>query len=483
MGSLSEMSSAGNEASATDDIVRVVEGGYCIGCGACAYAAPAAAEMVESKYGMPVARIRAEATPAHRALATSVCPFGTPVEDETSLGERLFGAAVPMHEELGRVVSTHAAQVVEGAFRENGSSGGMGSWLAVEFLRAGLADAVVHVGAITGAQAGEPLFEYAISRSQRDVLSRAKSRYYPITLTQVLAEVRATEGRYVFVGIPCVLKALRLVAMKDEVIRSRIALCIGLVCGHLKTRRFAELLAWQMGVPPKELLAFDFRHKLPGAQANQYGVAATRAPAAVGSTQPVISPVRELFGYDWGLGFFKPKSCDFCDDVVAELADVTIGDAWLPQYVKDSKGTNVVIVRNPVVRSLVERAAAEGRLVLDALSAADVVKSQASGFSHRREGLAYRLWMTRKRGEWAPRKRVEPAAFEHDRSFRRKHELRAAVARESHRAFAEARDAGQLRIFFKRMTPIVERYRDLNRTLARRVAARLRRWLHAASGK
>lgn len=40
------------------------------------------------------------------------------------------------------------------------------------------------------------------------------------------------------------------------------------------------------------------------------------------------------------------KACDFCDDVFAETADIALGDAWLPEYVQDGNGTNVVVTRN-----------------------------------------------------------------------------------------------------------------------------------------
>ncbi|MGC9322644.1 MAG: Coenzyme F420 hydrogenase/dehydrogenase, beta subunit C-terminal domain, partial [Kosmotogaceae bacterium] len=62
----------------------------------------------------------------------------------------------------------------------------------------------------------------------------------------------------------------------------------------------------------------------------------------------------DFYGYNWGYGFFKYKACDYCDDVVSETADVSVGDAWLPEYVNDSGGTNVVIVRNPVIKKIID---------------------------------------------------------------------------------------------------------------------------------
>jgi coenzyme F420 hydrogenase subunit beta len=454
----------------------VITGGFCIGCGACAFRTPSAISMVPGRFGMSVALVRPGASEQALEAAAAVCPFATQTQDETepSIAQPLFGDGAVQHPELGFVLDTFAARVVESDFRERGSSGGLGTWLPLEMMRLGLADGVVHVHASDESPGADgPLFRYAISVNPTEVREGAKSRYHPVSLEEVLTEVVTTGKRYVFVGVPCFIKALRLLARQDPRVEAGIAFCVGLVCGHLKTRRFAELLAWQMGIAPDALKSFDFRSKLAGLDANQYGVTATGAVGGV--VQQCSSPVRDLYGYDWGLGFFKPKACDYCDDVVAELADVTVGDAWLPQYVADSGGTNVVVVRSRVVAKLMADAVAAGRVWREPLTAADVVQSQASGFSHRRQGLAYRLWAARQRGEWVPHKRVAPASFADDPDFRRKHDLRMAVARESHLAFREARERRDLRIFFRRMAPIVEAYRDLGRSPLRKVAARVRR--------
>ena len=53
--------------------------------------------------------------------------------------------------------------------------------------------------------------------------------------------------------------------------------------------------------------------------------------------------MRGLFGYLWVNEVGGLRSCLFCDDVFAELADATFMDAWLPEYAADRCGTNLVI--------------------------------------------------------------------------------------------------------------------------------------------
>ncbi len=100
-------------------------------------------------------------------------------------------------------------------------------------------------------------------------------------------------------------------------------------------------------------------------------------------------------------------------------------------YASDGRGTNVVVVRAPLIQRLIEAGRADGRLDLDTVDADFVAATQAAGFRQRREGLAYRLtW--RKRGV-RPVKRVRPDAS--GIPVRRKliYRTRAGISAGSHR--------------------------------------------------
>ena len=450
-------------------IAQVVREGYCVGCGACSISSGGRVRLQLDADGVMRARADDESVLTNPALSAT-CPFGDAAMNEDRLGDILYPSAAA-HPELGRYLDTWAAHVTDGGFRERGSSGGMGSWILERLLALEEVDAVVHVAE---APAPGALFAYRISTTMEQVRAGAKSRYYPITLAEVVQQVKARPGRYAFTGVPCFIKAVRLLAKADPEFAPSVAYCIGLVCGHLKSAGFAEFLAWQMGVPPTALSRFDFRVKMPGRAANRYGASAHGAIG--GHVIDAVAPMAQLYGQDWGMGLFKLKACDYCDDVVAETADLTVGDAWLPRYVQDSGGTNLVIVRHERLRALLTQAKDQGLLHIEPLSPEEAVQSQASGFAHRREGLAFRLARADEAGIWRPLKRVQ-AATGQSKTFIRRHELRIQLARESHAAFLEAKRQGTLKPFFDRVVPLAEAYRDLTRTPWKRIAVRLRRWL------
>lgn len=436
----------------------MVANDYCIGCGACASVESSPITLKLDEYG----KYQAALDPAVdiQSIETkvqSVCPFSNECLNEDQIGKKLFETHGKYKEKLGYIITTYGGHVTEGEFREKGSSGGMGSWIISELLKEKLIDAVIHVHARRPTAEDPRLFHYQVSTSLEQICNGAKSRYYPIEMSEVLGIVRKQPGRYAIVGIPCFIKAVRLLMLQDPVIGERIRFCVGIVCGHLKSTRFAEMFAWQCGIKPNDLVTIDFRKKLPGLPADQYGIEAVGEQNAKKVT--CNSPVDKLYGHDWGMGFFKYNACDYCDDVVAETADISVGDAWLPQYVKNEKGDNIVVIRNPIIHNLVEHGIKEGRLSLNSIDPNDVIESQLSGFRHRHDGLAARLYFADREGKWRPEKRIKPNSYRFSPFFKRIHKLRIKMAEESHIAFKEAMREDNFSIFTKRMDRIVRQYR------------------------
>ena len=262
--------------------------------------------------------------------------------------------------ELGYFRCAYAGYVSEGEYRTKGSSGGMMTWILVSLFQQKLIDGVIHIHKRIPTNNDSRIFHYKLSVTKDEIISGAKTRYYPIEISDVVQLIRERSGKFAFVGLPCFIKAIRLISLNDELIRDRIRFCVGMICGHLKSARFGELFAWQSGIKPSSIKSIDFRTKLDGYRANQYGVTVygTEDGNEVIKRTPSIS---KLYGTNWGHGFFKYKACDYCDDVVAETADVTIGDAWLPKYLDDSKGTNIIIVRHPLIQEIIESGEKSGK--------------------------------------------------------------------------------------------------------------------------
>ena len=408
---------------------EIVRSGLCIGCGSCAAAHPAA-EMRWDEDGFLKPAGPADWYEAPSEFISQHCPFAPAAANEDAIAEERFGSAATSDAAIGRFEAAYVGHAAEDSFRPAGSSGGLTNWAAAELLRTGAVDAVAHV-LPADRSATARFFEYGFSRSREALMRGAKSRYYPVELSKVLAEIRATPGRYAVVGIPCFIKAIHLVRAADPVIRDRVTHTLGLFCGHMKSAAMIESFAWQLGVEMKRVRALDYRIKDEGRPANWY-----RAHLELDDGSSAAQDWWHLADGDWGAGFFQNPACNWCDDVVAETADASFGDAWVEPYSSDGRGTNVMIVRSKALHRMVEDAHAEGRLELQLVDAEFIARTQAAGLRHRRDGLAYRLTWP-KRGV-VPVKRVSPSA---DLPMRRKliYRLRYSIARWSIPVFRLAR--------------------------------------------
>lgn len=406
---------------------EIVAAGLCIGCGGCvAQSGEARARMAWDRHGQLKPELGLKGAAFGR-----ICPFAAGARNEDEIAATLYPGALHDDRLIGRFQAAYVGHAGEGGFRASGSSGGMVSWMAAELLRRGLVDGIAHVLPADPQTEGR-FFRYAISRSEAEIRGGARSRYYPVDLSDVLRTIRRTPGRYAVVGIPCFIKAVNLLRAEEPVFRERIVCTLGLFCGHMKSARFVESLAWQAGLEPAAVTGVDYRVKTPERPANWY-----RARLALADGNDREKDWWHLADGDWGAGFFQNSACNYCDDVVAETADIAFGDAWVEPYSSDGRGTNVVVVRRSDLDVLLREAAEQGRSRLTPVDAHFVQETQAAGLRHRREGLAYRL-------DWKPPpipicKRV--GRLDAPLPARRKlvYRARYLIAAGSHHVFASAK--------------------------------------------
>lgn len=447
-----------------DILSTVVEGGYCIGCGVCAVVdgSPITIEMNDRGYFQAALR---DDSPTDQELAAridSVCPFSASATDENRIGATLFASHAEFDTRIGFHVECYAGHVTEGRFREQGSSGGIAKWILHELFQHRLIDYAIHVEPASMAEDGT-LFTYRVATSESEILRGSRAAYYPVEMSGALQFLKENPGRYAITGVPCFIKAVRLLAMAEPGVAGRVRFCLGIICGHLKSHSYAEMIAWQMGVPPGDLEGIDFRTKIPGLTAREKGVTVVSRSRPRENIPP--KRVQDIFGTKYPYGFFQYPACDFCDDVLAETADVAVGDAWLPEYI--AEGNSIVVVRNELIHGLVQRAVAEGRLALDPVGPDTVAMSQSGGLRHRREGLAFRLHTAVAEGRWVPPKRVAPAV-EHIPPRRRAiYRMRTVMASRSTEAFHKAKKAGDFEVFHTAMRRLTRRYELVSMTWRR----------------
>lgn len=376
----------------------VVKNDLCVGCGICVYKCPSnALEMSWNSKGFLLPKVVSSCDSDGDCIG--VCPFNPIPKDEVKTENEiaeLFLESENHHQKIGKYNQIYAGFSTE--FRLSSSSGGLGTYLSVKLLENKIVD---HIFSIKGASEPGVFYQYSISSSKSDALQASKTRYFPVTLATVFSEINKLEGKIAVVGVGCFIKAIRLAQHGDPTLKEKIPFLIGIICGGLKSSFFTEYLASKMDVEAVNIHKPQFRKKDIESTANDYSFSCSD------ENEEEKSIKMKTVGDMWGTGFFKANACDFCDDVTTELADISLGDAWLDPFDKDGKGTNVMVSRSSLAEKLITEGIENEDLEVDFLPLEIFLSSQQGSFNHRHKGLPTRIKVAKKKNQLVPPKRFE----------------------------------------------------------------------------
>lgn len=396
----------------------IVKNDLCIGCGLCTYQCPSKAlEMKWNEYGFLTPNLMG--TCDNDGSCISVCPFNPfPIEEvktEDELATIFLNDASMHHPKIGKYSSLHIGYSNE--YRMTSSSGGIATYILIKLLEMKIIDCVISVKESTN---NGIHYEYAISKSKEEITSGSKTKYYPVTLANVFSLIDKIEGSVAIVGVGCFIKAIRLAQYSNPILKNKIKFLVGIICGGVKSSFFSQYLASKAGVQATAYSNPEFRVKDINSTASDYSF------RCFDKTKNEYKTIKmRSVGDMWGTGLFKNNACDFCDDVTTELADISLGDAWLPAYDNDGKGNSIIISRSALSKRIINEGIDSKELILNSVSSETIISSQQGSFSHRHSGLQYRINKYKKKRKLVPPKRVKQPFF--NISFKAVQSLRMLV--------------------------------------------------------
>lgn len=340
-------------------IAPVVKDDLCIGCGTCFSLCPLSAISIgkDNSRGIYVPQINWEMCNLC-GICPEVCP-GHSV-DFDRLNMATFSDE-PKDSLLGYYLNCYTGYATDYNIRYNAASGGLVTLLLIFALEEGLIDGVV-VTRMSDENPLEP--EPFIARTRGEVISASKSKYCPVPTNIVLQEILEGEGKYAVVGLPCHIHGIRKAEGMDRRLKAKIALHLGIFCGKRPSFLGTEFLLWQRGIIRENVDRIDYRGEgWPGGMSIYLK----------GGRRIFIPHFDAWQALDLA---FTPRRCLLCCDGAAELADISFGDAWLPEFSGDKAGTSVVISRTPLAEELLQRTEAKGLIKLSTTTAARVAQSQ-----------------------------------------------------------------------------------------------------------
>jgi coenzyme F420 hydrogenase subunit beta len=217
----------------------------------------------------------------------------------------------------------------------------------------------------------------AIAKTADEILAAASSHYFPLPACLGLKEIFEQPGRFAFVGLPCHVAGLRKMQWIDPALREKIPLVIGLFCGFTPQPLGTKYLLELIQVPESEVDSIHYRERpWPG-----------RFTVHLKNGKTVATPK------DIGIGLlhflFNHTRCALCPDESAELADISVGDAWN----LDTDLKTIIVARNRNAVEMLAKAKESGYIDLATAEISDLMVTQRQMALFKKHGVAARMFL------------------------------------------------------------------------------------------
>jgi coenzyme F420 hydrogenase subunit beta len=274
---------------------------------------------------------------------------------------------------IGVYKSIYAAYSRDVKIRNNASSGGVVTSLLIFLLDKGLIDGAI----VVCMKDKEPWnYEVKIARTKTEILNASQSKYSLIPLNTILSKISKEEGNFALVGLPCHIQGIRKLQMMGWKHIDKIKYLIGLFCGFNMHLSATNYLIGKLGVEKGDIVSIQYRGgNYPG--------------GFLIKTKNGDEKFLEKFYYNLFNLLYVPERCLLCVDLMNELADISVGDAWIKGI--DKKGWSTVIARTEKGKALFKEAINHNYLGYKKVSREDLLQSHSHLIGYKKRKVFVRL--------------------------------------------------------------------------------------------
>lgn len=344
----------------TQTIKTIIDADLCVGCGACVYACPhnnlTLSFSQEKEMFEPVCR---QAHTCDTCTCLHVCP--SYAVDYTAMATAVFGT--PPTSPLGHVDTVFLAQNTDADVNLSSSSGGVIPAILLHLRSHDICDAVIALS-----HDKELAYTAKLHRTEEDIRALPGSIYHNVDFSDAIALLHETEGRIALVAIPCQLDGIyAYIHTCAPHLKEKLVFTVGLMCGWTYTYHAIKALCAYKHIEPHALESIAYRGGGP--------VGKLRITTHDGTTKNVNRRVDLAYAAAFDRSFNLAR-CHMCVNHGNFLADVVVGDAWLPCTLKTRTGISLVICRTSAATGYVNTLSNENTIVAVDATEDEVIESQ-----------------------------------------------------------------------------------------------------------
>ena len=346
-------------------IQTIIDNDLCVGCGACLYACHQAGQNnlameFHEKKGMYEPRVINE-NKCVDCGCIDVCP--SYVMDYEDLSQYRFGSR--SDSDIGHAAGIYLAQNVDKEVNLAASSGGLIKATLKFYLESGAVDAIIALKRIDGIT-----YKPVLIDKSKEIDLLPGSIYHNVDFSDAIQLMQETKKtKLALVAIPCQLEGIFSYIRKYEPeLSQKIAVTIGLLCGWTYTYHAIKALSQYEKIPHKELIDISYRGGGP--------VGKLKLETKNGKEIKINRRVNLKYQAAFDRSYNLPR-CHYCVNHGNFLADLVVGDAWLPSTVTTKTGISLLIARTREVDGALQKMKEDGVIKLVPARKEDVVESQS----------------------------------------------------------------------------------------------------------
>ena len=352
--------------------IPVVHPSLCTSCGICAGICPVGCiSMVEMGDGFSAVIDQSRCLVKCNACS-NVCPSLNGWYTKTQVSEY---KRIKYGHLCGPYINLYSGWSNDPVIRRSGASGGLATHIIKFLFENKEIDSAILVRSKKNASLD---LESYLALNVNDIYRGSKSKYQLVPFGDSLREaIDKKVKRLAVVGLPCHIQAIYRAQEYGGFLKTRVAVKIAIFCGHNVTRDFLQFFIDKERLHKDQLKSVTYR------QGDWYN-----SDYVVFETNDKIVrlPFRTSYlNSVWKGNLFSQKACAFCPDVVGESADISLGDAWLSDFVGNKEGASLCLTKTKKGQEIIDKLSKSGCLGLTKRPIEDLFAAQVAQFRFKKQ--------------------------------------------------------------------------------------------------
>lgn len=291
------------------------------------------------------------------------------------LNEFIFGQ-LPQNWLVGNYKKIFIGYWKDESIRRNGASGGVLSGIQLYLLEKGLVDGVI---TLRMRQDKPHLTEPIIATTEIQILEGAQSKYTTAPVNHILSQLPGAHQSLVYTGLPEEIAAIRILQMLDHPSVKPINYILGTFYGE--AIGFSAIKSFLRSHGIKDLAQI---------KTLQFRAGEWPGYMRIELNNGRIISVRK-FHANYLIPSHITKFSLYQIDYMAELADISVGDAWAPSYESSGGGWSVIMARSQKGLELLEQLAIENEIHLQEITEEELMAMHSHGLDFKKRGAFIRI--------------------------------------------------------------------------------------------